>query len=121
MATFRLLEKELQMALLTKELAERSLDVSGYSNSDSAYEDSIIELDCRWLPDDSIQIIIARSWDLDGNDIIDSEVYFRHNGVNLVARDLSNMLRSKLDQPLRQIVRDDILNAASTITGAKPK
>jgi hypothetical protein len=120
-AQFKLLERELSVDLLAKDLEQRGLEISGHQNPESAYEDEVLDLSCKWLQEDSIRVVISRRWAPDGILMDDSGVHFVHNDHVLLSLNLSDLLRSKLEKPLRTIVRESLLEAASTTTGVRPK
>ena len=112
---FKLLKRHCSIDRLRKNLGEVGFEVSDVSIPDSAYEETVVTLVSERLPDDTIRIVIEKSWCPDGEDWEDTAVRLVRNEGEVVRVDLQQLLRQKLDRPLRQYVMESLLVAASEI------
>lgn len=112
---FRLLRKDCSVDLLRANLAEIGYEISDIVVPDSAHEETVITLRRKRLADGSVKIVIEKSWWPDGHTWEDHVVRLLRNGDEVVGIYLQELLREKLDRPLRQYVMESLLGAVSEI------
>jgi hypothetical protein len=116
MEPFKLLSKDYSLDHLSKKFAEIGLDLESSVVPDTAYEDSVLTFSCRRLPEDTIKIVVKKQWWDDGEKWEDADVRLFQNSNELLRIDLHQLLREKLNKPLRQQVMESLLDVASKKT-----
>ena len=118
MDPFKLLRKDCSIDQLRTGFAEIGFDLEDSVVPDTANEDSVLLFLSNQLPSESIKIVIEKQWWPDGENWEDATVSLRHNDDELAKIDLQQLLREKLDKPLRQQVLGSLLDAASEMKSA---
>lgn len=119
MEPFKLLRKDCSIDQLRAGFAAIGFDLDNSVIPDTAFEESVLSFLSNQPPNESIKVVVDKQWWSDGEKWEDATVRLLHNGDELARIDLQKLLREKLDKPLRQYVKESLLDAASELNLAR--